>query len=644
MDLKIKRRNFKMKTETIYRNSPKHFLADILEENGFNRLIPSGYIVDKTEPGCGATQSEIKDETRNSIILEPFRTVIEVKKDKFPNLLGVYEGVTATDVRTYLKSDITPKKIMVTPESFPKVISALKSHDEHYRKNYFMLIDECEKLVQDCLFRKKILAPIEEFSQFTNKAMISATPGQEDLEAFKNFKRLKVVPSYDYRKELLLLVTNNIHCAARNIVKRHNDEHPYFIFSNCKKTIAYMASLEGVKDDYSIFCAEDLNEKFFQVQKIGNVKSSVIEQKYSKYNFFTSRFFSAVDMFLPEGMKAHILMISNVVEARHSIMEPSMDAVQIYGRIRRAGDEDKIVSTTHLTNLAPTRLFVNERGVINEVEEEIAICKFLIDFARRCPDQETKRLIDTLKDKLFTDKAFNQDGTINEFYKANFQGKRLLMFQYTSALSLLKHYNNVSFFKTDLHQVKEPFTDHDRISLKRAKGTERRELIALGIDNSLEAYTGFNEYDNENLCYQLDMLKKIDPLTYKAYFDLGMEHLYHIKFNKRLMIDDLFATDQSKKNPLAMIDRIITSFPLNVPVFCDQAKDKLQKIYDDFDYQLKPGKEMVAKASDLVEYFECVRRNSKKKVDNVYKSYYVLYRIKFKLSREMSGIIPESYY
>lgn len=628
-----------METKIIYRKNQEQYLTDILKENGFNGLIPSGYIVDKTEPGSGATQSEISDETRNSIILEPFRTVIEVKKDRFPNLLGVYEGITANDVRTYLKSDITPKKIMVTPESFPKVISALKSHDENYRRNYFMLIDECEKLVQDCLFRKKILAPIEEFSKFTNKAMISATPGQENLEAFNNFKRLKVMPSYEYRKELFLLVTNNIHCAARNIVQSHKDENPYFIFTNCKKTIAYMATLEGVKDNYSIFCAEDLDQKFFQVQKIGNVKNSVIEQKYSKYNFFTSRFFSAVDMFLPEGLKAHVLMISNLVEARHSIIEPSIDAVQIFGRIR---GKDKVASTTHLTNLAPTRLFVNQRGVLNEVEQEIAICKFLRDFARRCPDQETKRLIDTIKDKLFTDKAFNEDGTVNEFYKANFQGKRLLMFQYASVLSLVNEYNKVSFFKTEFHQVNDPFSDEDRISLKRAKGSERRELIAICINNSVEAYTGFNEYDNENLGNQLDMLKKMDPLTYKAYFDLGIDHLYHIKFNRRQMMDDLFATDQSKKNPLAMIDRIITSFPLNIPVYCDKAKEKLQDIYNEFNYQIKPGKQMVAKATHLEEYFDCKRSNGKEKMGN--KSYYELYRPKFKLSKEMSGIIPESYY
>ena len=49
-----------------------------------------------------------------------------------------------------------------------------------------------------------------------------------------------------------------------------------------------------------------------------------------RYNFFTSRFFNAVDMELEE--QPHVIML--VYFAEHTMIDPYTDAIQIVGRFR----------------------------------------------------------------------------------------------------------------------------------------------------------------------------------------------------------------------------------------------------------------------------------------------------------------------
>ena len=71
--------------------SKGQYLSDILNE------IPSDCILSKKNPGCGATTLELNT-NRNSIIIVPNVPVIISKLNKYPNLLGVYEGVKNQDI------------------------------------------------------------------------------------------------------------------------------------------------------------------------------------------------------------------------------------------------------------------------------------------------------------------------------------------------------------------------------------------------------------------------------------------------------------------------------------------------------------------------------------------------------------------
>ena len=113
-------------------------LSDVLTE------IPTNVLLNKTITGCGATHSEIHAK-RNSIIIEPNLPVIDGKCAKHPDIFGVKEGVTKEEIVAYLKhkTDCGYHKILTTPESFPKVRSALYEAAERIYNDWFLLFDEC---------------------------------------------------------------------------------------------------------------------------------------------------------------------------------------------------------------------------------------------------------------------------------------------------------------------------------------------------------------------------------------------------------------------------------------------------------------------------------------------------------------------
>ena len=126
--------------------------------------IPTNSIINKTVTGCGATYAEI-NAPRHSVIIEPNVPVIEGKMKKHPQILGVFEGVTTEDIIDFLNTNYNDGylKIMTTPESFPKVRSAMVQTHTDMHGEWFMLFDECERTIQDAGYRGSITLPMDDF-------------------------------------------------------------------------------------------------------------------------------------------------------------------------------------------------------------------------------------------------------------------------------------------------------------------------------------------------------------------------------------------------------------------------------------------------------------------------------------------------
>ena len=180
------------------------YLSEVMDK------IPSNCILSKRIPGCGATTLELITD-RNSIIVVPNVPVIVSKCNKYPNLLGVYEGVNHQRIIKYL-NDNNAYKIMTTPESFSRVKLACKKCGINIYTDFFLLIDECQQLVKDVDYRMDVVVHMNDFFKFNQKALVSATPIGFSDPRFEenNFEIIDITVNYDYQQKITVTHTYNI--------------------------------------------------------------------------------------------------------------------------------------------------------------------------------------------------------------------------------------------------------------------------------------------------------------------------------------------------------------------------------------------------------------------------------------------------
>ena len=216
--------NYKVTMETRYikinkdANNKIQYLKEVLPK------IPANTILYKKLTGLGATYGELKAD-RHSIIIEPNVPVIigkcEDSKHKADALFGVYKGVNTEDVIEYLnKNKGRFYKILTTPESFKKVKDAFEAMDMDIRFTCFLLFDECHKVTKDVDYRNDITLPLDDFFDFEEKALVSATPIEVTDPRFEQqgFQILEIQPTFEYTRNIQVSHTNNILETTKNIL------------------------------------------------------------------------------------------------------------------------------------------------------------------------------------------------------------------------------------------------------------------------------------------------------------------------------------------------------------------------------------------------------------------------------------------
>ena len=223
------------------------YISDVMNE------IPSNCILSKRIPGCGATTLEL-DTNRSSIIVVPNVPVIVSKCNKYPNLLGVYEKVTVSEICNYINKNRI-RKIMTTPESFCKVKSACEKCNINIYTNFFLLEDECHQIIKDVDYRPDIVMPMNDFFLFNRKALVSATPiGFSDPRFEENhFEIIEITADYDYRQDITVTQTYNIAKAVDKYLENHNGTICFFI--NSVVEIYSIMKHFNLLEDSAVYCA-----------------------------------------------------------------------------------------------------------------------------------------------------------------------------------------------------------------------------------------------------------------------------------------------------------------------------------------------------------------------------------------------------
>ena len=498
-------------------------LADVFPEG-----IPTNTIVNKTVCGIGATTLEIKAQ-RHSIIVEPNVPVIQGKEKMHPDILAVYEGVGVPRIVQYVMETIATNrfcKILTTPESFHRVKRALYKTALILKRDFFLLFDECEKLVQDVDYRSKITLPMKTFFDCHNKAMVSATPIPPSDERFnlQCFTTIRIVPDYHYQKPITLLQTNNVFTLLADVLKRIPTDRKVCIFFNSTSGITRLIDRLDIKKDSSIYCSSDaaqrLTSKGYDANDTLRIEASgtVILPKYS---FFTSRFYSAVDIPLPE--KPTVILLTELYSAPHSLIDPSTEAVQILGRFRNG-----IHQVFHIYNYNPQITTRTDDELSAYLEGQHRVYVGIYEQWKKSIDEGELAILDQTLRSVDYSRFVTADCRKNHFMYDNAFVAEHTKWLYSDFDGTYDAYVVCGAFEVKHKYVKMNLTDKDRERLRTPR-TSKTALnrIAFRIIKELKKESG--KFDKE----QLMELQERFGLLIDAYDVLGEDKLRATGFNER---------------------------------------------------------------------------------------------------------------
>jgi hypothetical protein len=561
--------------------------------------LPSNAIIDKTLTAKGATTCELDERyaKRNSIIIEPNIPVIDSKQVKYPNLLGVREGVTDYDVKKYLlDKSIRYKKIIVTPESYSKVKKAAEYAGVNLFKDFFLLIDECEKVVQDANFRPDIVLPFFDFFSFDNKALISATPLSPKLKGFTNhsFSHIKIVPTYDYKKNLSLIGTNNVQLEFLKQISLNDNKKA--IFLNSPEYAKTLIEKADIRNHSKIYCSNQenaINKLHEEGYKASDsfVSGEILEQ----YSFFTSRFYSAVDLDTPD--KPDIIMVTDCLSKAQTMIDPFTHSVQITGRFRSG-----IGSITHITNWKEDLKPKSREEIIEDMEAQRKVYNMLADLKETLTGRERQLLTEIQERIPIYQVLFRNDdykGKVNPFLVECYIQKSKIESLYQELQSLNNAYNETGHFNVSYHY--EHYKEKPK-AVKAKPLSRERKLQILERLQDLKPEGLVLKFLTEEQQEELKSLRHEAPELCKYYEKFGMDKIIEIDYDLATMKRQLKSAHK-KEIYFVPIDEIHNSFIIGKPYSENEIVTTLQTIYDKYELVDDNGNPLQAKATYLGKYF-----------------------------------------
>lgn len=468
------------------------YLGEVPEfkENG----LPSGFLIDKGKVGCGGTSLALED-NKNTIICVPFVSLIKNKIHKYNTddcikVLGVYDGVSKSDIKKYIANTSGAKKIMCTYDSLQKVVE-VTGYD------YYLLVDELHLLFIQYVFRNKAVKTVLNlYKNFSQWSFLTATPIEADLM----LEELKDIPTYkvnwDDTTEISVkaIKCKQVLASIKTIIKDFLEGHIFgnaHIFVNSVETIASIIKACNLDNTNTRIIFSKNNQKYKNVcQGINNGDTT---DQVKKINLYTSTCFEGCDLFDEEGK---IYIISEGSKA-NTLYDISTQIRQIAGRIRNT----HYTSITHLyssTRYNTDLTFDDYKKVVLEEEkkaksyitkvnndEEIKVGTKLSTYAYVYKDEKTGIFEfdpNLMKLDIFNYKCLHHTYSLsvnisNEYIKA---GMNVVTSIDNTSDKLLKNDRTRTTFKdavieydSIMKRKAEPFnyslTDDERIKLLTAK-------------------------------------------------------------------------------------------------------------------------------------------------------------------------------
>ena len=580
-----------------------HHLSDIYP------IIETNTILNKTITGIGATYSEIKA-PRHSIIIEPTKPVIYGKthdpKHKDDNVKGVFQGVYQDEISDYIETSLLQHrwiKILTTPESFRKVKDAFDSLDIDIRfDGYFLLFDECQKIVKDCDYRSDITLPMDLFFECRNKAIVSATPPTKYADPrFDTFQMVKLCPDYDYRQDIQLYTTNNVLQHTREVIEfLSSDERPVFFFVNSTDMIFSLMKQLGVWDESAVFCSEKSVDKLRGL-KFRKAYEDWEVKRMDRYNWLTSRFYSAFDIELSEP--PNVVMLTECYIAEYTMIDPYMDAVQIVGRFRNGVNRLYHISNCDRRNPIRSKVQIEE-----SYREKKVVYDYLGTMAYSASTESQREEFRRAQATIPFTQFLNDNNRVDPYKVDNYIDEETVKVTYNNYDSLLKAYEECGYFNVH-HETKiYKFGDYERLRIenKSASIKEKRKEIVAQLEQ-------LGSCETEAECQYKRDLAFADSLIVEAYDLLGKEEIERLKYSvTKLREAIILKKHQKQAYATDAIELINTYFHPQQWYSAKSIKEKIKEIFT----KLNITTTKAVTSHTINEYFEA--REQRKKAGRGY--------------------------
>lgn len=550
------------------------YLKEVLSE------IPSNTILYKKLTGLGATYGELKA-NRHSIIIEPNVPVIIGKcndpKHKDDNLFGVYEGIYTEDIIKYLeKSKQKHYKILTTPESFKKVKDAFETIDMDIRFTCFLLFDECHKVTKDVDYRNDITLPLDDFFDFEKKALVSATPIEMTDPRFEKqgFQIIEIEPTFDYTKNILISHTNNVLRDTKDVlslIRRKNDNDNNqcncFFINSTDVIYSFMKQMK-IQDDSTVFCAPKSVDKLKQL-KFKNAYPKWSRDKMKKNNFFTSRFYNALDIELDE--QPDVIIITDIYFAEQTMTDPYSDVIQIVGRFRNG--VSNIIHISNTNQDLPKRSTEEIRQFIRSSED---IYNVLTSYYTTATSKEARDAYRSALESLPYNRLLDKNQNKNWFAIDNYINEEILKSKYHDKDSLINAYKSIDAFNVEMMNFYYPLGDKERLKResKSVSIKEKRKIIVSQLEMLGECNT---EMDME---FKRDLIWT-DSFIVEAYDCIGKEEIERLNYSQPKIKETMILKQyKSKSQGGETILLIKNSFKIGKKYRLDYIKKEIKRIYE----------------------------------------------------------------
>ena len=323
------------------------------------------------------------------------------------------------------------------------------------------------------------------------------------------------------------------------------------------------------------------------------------EDRMNKYNFFSARFFSAFDMDLE--YKPDVVMVTDVKKSVYTILDINTDCVQIAGRLRSGFNSLTHILTTDDAIASPKQ---------SELEETIKLQENAYNYIRtlydNAPSEIAKKILgDTMRSNPFTKLIF-PSGAKNYFAIDNYINEYLVKGLYQDYELIREAYMNSDMFIPKFKEHIHPYTEEDRLVVKRANYSVKQKRMKI-----VDILSKFELPYNENDMTFIDEIRNIDPLIVEAFELLGKEAIEEMQFANHAIQEAVILAKQSSD---ATMQLIRNSFRCGQKYKNTEITKELSRIYD----LLKIYPNKAVHGETILQYFHARPCRMGKKRDRGY--------------------------